>query len=1017
MSEHAGNASDGSSSHENNNIFDDGGVAWKRGADTNWEQFHHDPKSLRTEMDSSAQQVTQSNAAPAGWGFHSIVNRISKVAVPLIGASPTQRAAEALRSGSVEQVSGPRNFQRGAVSRQNSVTRVNNLRRNSSNITLSRQGSISDDGQRMMKPIPRGRSLSSASSHATIRQVSSAASSSGPEPSTQPQGLPTINGHPQTFLFNPTDYGYIPPSKQPQGLLTINEHAQALSFNPTDYGYIPATNAQSPAAAGVPASTVTAGGTLGATPAYSGVFQGAASSSLINSTPNPNLLPVDPLQSLDTSLVFSDPFSPVNASAPGLSQAVGGNFAGNLQAPLSSSAMLNNGNMFNFGYNMFDGPPIDYNLPPFSGWNAPENSGTGSHQGTAKNNAKIPSVRAPRKSSTKSKGKEKEKQRPGPESNAESQATNTHSALPTTAWPSVGHPDASHSGPGPSTFAQVSSYLPPSQSFNEPPLLPNAAASGVGDVLTFMSGRFETVMTAFQQAQSAQQSTFSTMMDAFQQQSQGRPQPIPEVDPMAVDEDETAFDPIVKEPKRMRRAFVPSIKNKPETEPKPPTLKECKEYDNFLAHIRKHTLIMLGIKSLKYLSGDRFTLSEEENENFNQDLPGCIVITSDKFRLDLSRDRDTPFNAEAVSVFAQDFHYKVVVHGWYSRPDIPERYRDVGVIREAFYNHFRYLKERFVQLLEPSNKTETRLQKASRAGRKRRLYKDRLQATTATDTLAKHAKLLQVSRLQAMSSDESDDESHVSPNKKKGSNVFPRVYPAWRSSQFATFLWRLDALIEANRVPIVGTRKKPGTPRRQRPHSQKQNTQTPAPPRLPRNCYDAVWLQNLKDSHPRLYRLLECVDVDYSFDGFDDDPTIPLNTVLIPFDGFDDDPAPPSNAVQPGPATGVGVASGTIPAPMTTATTLPASAILAASELSSMSVMTPTLTGTTPIATPLVNGSTSTLDAVAQSVLDAAPLADASTTSPELLVTPTQNPPENSPSGSCGQVNDAHSPAGENTII
>ncbi|KAH7904645.1 hypothetical protein BJ138DRAFT_1106647 [Hygrophoropsis aurantiaca] len=101
MSEHSGNASDGSSPNENNHTFYTGEVAQKRGADLNWEQFHHNPKSPRT-WSPIAPRVTQTTETPSGWSFHSLVSKISKVAVPLVGPSPTQEVSASPSIGPIE---------------------------------------------------------------------------------------------------------------------------------------------------------------------------------------------------------------------------------------------------------------------------------------------------------------------------------------------------------------------------------------------------------------------------------------------------------------------------------------------------------------------------------------------------------------------------------------------------------------------------------------------------------------------------------------------------------------------------------------------------------------------------------------------------------------------------------------------------------------------------------------------------------------------------------------------------
>ncbi|KAI6040011.1 hypothetical protein EDC04DRAFT_2894716 [Pisolithus marmoratus] len=257
-------------------------------------------------------------------------------------------------------------------------------------------------------------------------------------------------------------------------------------------------------------------------------------------------------------------------------------------------------------------------------------------------------------------------------------------------------------------------------------------------------------------------------------------------------------------------------------------------YNQFLQYIRDHLLALLGIKDLKNIADakDRCTISEQENEAFNRDLPGSIQITANDFRLDLSRNRSTLFNRTAMEVFAEDFYQKVTRDGWYKSPPIPVRYLQVDTISDCFYYHLKHVKSRYNHFVigmacdsvAARAKEEKRLQKVSRGVRKVRLYKWRLDAIASDPQLSKHQRLLEALGTQGMSSDESDTET---PGR---STTYPRIYPKWRSQQLSTFLWQLDAIVEKIHASPVGRRKRGGNPLRIRPHTSKYNTAAAAPP-------------------------------------------------------------------------------------------------------------------------------------------------------------------------------------------
>lgn len=142
--------------------------------------------------------------------------------------------------------------------------------------------------------------------------------------------------------------------------------------------------------------------------------------------------------------------------------------------------------------------------------------------------------------------------------------------------------------------------------------------------------------------------------------------------------------------------------------------------------IRKHTLSLLNIKDYKYLWNAKCTLLQEEVEEYEQELPGCLEITLTDFRINCLCHWNLRFNQDAATVFAEDFLDKVVNHSWYASAKIPECYHEHETIHMAFIAHLAYVKSRYKELVVAVNKdpvearkvTNIRLQKSSHGSRK-----------------------------------------------------------------------------------------------------------------------------------------------------------------------------------------------------------------------------------------------------------------------------------------------------------
>ncbi|KAI5992677.1 hypothetical protein EDD15DRAFT_2367950 [Pisolithus albus] len=262
------------------------------------------------------------------------------------------------------------------------------------------------------------------------------------------------------------------------------------------------------------------------------------------------------------------------------------------------------------------------------------------------------------------------------------------------------------------------------------------------------------------------------------------------------------------------------------------TSQDEQEHSAFLRCIRVHTLALLKIRGYKYLRNAKCTLSQQQVDEYEQGLPGCLQITATDFMVDCLHNRDSPFNQDAATVFAEDFLEKITRHSWYASAQIPEHYRNHETIRTAFIAHLAYVKSRYKEVVtavdEDPDKAKqavnARLQKSSRGSRK--LLKMRLDAMADHPTLRRHLPLIKDLGTQAMSSDESEDEVRRTIS-------YPRVYPAWRSEQPATLLWQADDVAAANATVSIGKRKKAGTQLRLRPHSGKVNTKAAAPQTSP----------------------------------------------------------------------------------------------------------------------------------------------------------------------------------------
>jgi hypothetical protein len=128
------------------------------------------------------------------------------------------------------------------------------------------------------------------------------------------------------------------------------------------------------------------------------------------------------------------------------------------------------------------------------------------------------------------------------------------------------------------------------------------------------------------------------------------------------------------------------------------------------------------------------------------------------------------------------------------------------------------------------------------------LYESRYGVLSEDKQLERHQKLLYTLGPQGMSSDESNHD--IQPP------IYCRRKPAWRSHELQAFLWHLDDLVDdITRKPIGNRRLGPNQRIRQRIVTDDVSDNSVAPPGLPENCYDPIWLKSLSHSQHRKLKI------------------------------------------------------------------------------------------------------------------------------------------------------------------
>ncbi|KAI5980928.1 hypothetical protein EDC04DRAFT_2617797 [Pisolithus marmoratus] len=294
-----------------------------------------------------------------------------------------------------------------------------------------------------------------------------------------------------------------------------------------------------------------------------------------------------------------------------------------------------------------------------------------------------------------------------------------------------------------------------------------------------------------------------------------------------------------------------------------PTKSNIEEHKYFSTCIWLHALHLLKITDYKYLNTIKCVLTSDEVEAYKQDIPGCPEVTPTNFIVDCAHGKDTPYNREAFTVFAEDFLDKVNNHGWYASQTIPEQYCNFDIVYGAFKAHFTYIKSHYNEGVVATSKdpvkakedVKARLRKSSHTSRKVWLLKMCLDAMAEHPKLWKHLPLVNYLRTQGISSDESEDETRRTIS-------YPHVYPHWHSQWLSALMWEADLAILEFLSVTIGKHKKAGMQLQNRPHSEKFNNAAAAPPGLPMNCYDATWLSSL---HLHSKKQLRVQEEEYDF--------------------------------------------------------------------------------------------------------------------------------------------------------
>ncbi|KAG2092260.1 hypothetical protein BD769DRAFT_1395489 [Suillus cothurnatus] len=305
--------------------------------------------------------------------------------------------------------------------------------------------------------------------------------------------------------------------------------------------------------------------------------------------------------------------------------------------------------------------------------------------------------------------------------------------------------------------------------------------------------------------------------------------------------------------KRKKRAgFVPDPKDDCGDAP---TDHSKVAYNAFKACIRQHAHHLLKVSDYKLLTSSNCSITEDENFAYISDAPGRIQITADNFRLDLMCHRTTKFNVDAILIFSLDFIEKATKFHWYSNSKIPERYFTRKAVKDAFYSHFKTIRDYYKDIEKVKNGMSIEELKDKK---ELELKKKRLKVCALNGGLfTPHMALLQEAGSAGCSSDESESEPDQEPaylqkTSRRAKHIgYRRIEPIWQGTAFCSLMYRIDDRVDDLRFSGVNfmssraNRRWCGNVPCTRLHSNKTNPSVSAPPSLPRNCYNPVWYNSL----------------------------------------------------------------------------------------------------------------------------------------------------------------------------
>ncbi|KAI6041040.1 hypothetical protein EDC04DRAFT_2893438 [Pisolithus marmoratus] len=146
-------------------------------------------------------------------------------------------------------------------------------------------------------------------------------------------------------------------------------------------------------------------------------------------------------------------------------------------------------------------------------------------------------------------------------------------------------------------------------------------------------------------------------------------------------------------------------------------------HTKFWQSIQKHFLQLLQITDYSCLDQLPPPPSDKENLAFNRHDPGCLKITPNNFCINLLHSHQTPFNTEAICIFAKDFKKKVDKSKWYSfLTPPPAHFLQLEYIELSLFLHLHHVKDMYANSKKSQESRHARLRSAARSMHKTRVH-------------------------------------------------------------------------------------------------------------------------------------------------------------------------------------------------------------------------------------------------------------------------------------------------------